>query len=129
MKNAITLICLLAILVSSTGCSVGMALSGSKEPNLSRLKVGSTRFTVESELGDPDKSEENDKSSQCLYIYKTNNDPSAGRAVAHGIMDVLTCCLWELVGTPIEMASIETHKVEVKYDNNDIVTHIERTSK
>jgi hypothetical protein len=30
------------------------------------------------------------------------NEPSAGRAIGHGVMDVLTLGLWEIVGTRLK---------------------------
>jgi hypothetical protein len=37
-----------------------------------------------------------------IYEYELGNEPSAGRAVAHGVLDLLTRGLWEVVGTPVE---------------------------
>ena len=37
-----------------------------------------------------------------LYEYEIGNKPSAGRAIGHGVMDILTLGLWEIIGTPIE---------------------------
>jgi hypothetical protein len=36
-------------------------------------------------------------------------------------MDVLTLCLWEIVGTPIEAVQGEKYTATVEYDENDKV--------
>jgi hypothetical protein len=86
-----------------SGCSVYMAASGDKEPNLGAFGVGSTRGQVEQQLGAAKASttlENGDR--QDLYEYTLENEKSPGRAIGHGVMDVLTLGIWEVVGTPIE---------------------------
>lgn len=56
--------------------------------------------------------------------YQVGNEPSAGRAVAHGVMDVLTLGIWEIAGTPIEAIQGETYQATVAYDHQDRVTEI-----
>ncbi len=102
-----------------TGCSVFMAATGSKTPNLSVLQVGAHRGTVELELGPPTKISINDSTgaTTAVYEYWTGDDPDTGRAILHGALDVLTLGLWEVIGTPAEMiASGEQHSVTVSYD-------------
>ena len=49
----------------------------------------------------------------------------AVRAVFHGVADVLTLGLWEVVGTPVEAVADGTAvKVEVCYDEDDKVDFI-----
>ena len=106
-----------------SGCSVGMALSGKENPNLGAVKVGSTRGEVELHLGPPIKSTTTDDGLRHdVYQFEIGNEPSAGRAVGHGVMDVLTFGLWEVVGTPIEGFQGEKHELTVVYDKDDRVT-------
>ena len=58
------------------------------------------------------------------YEYEIGNEPSAGRAIGHGVMDVLTLGLWEVAGTPIEGMQGEKKRLAVTYDDKDIVTHV-----
>jgi hypothetical protein len=51
-----------------------------------------------------------------VYEYQTGNEPSTGRAVAHGTMDVITFGLWEIIGTPIEGFSGDTYRLAVTYN-------------
>jgi len=84
------------------GCSVGMAMSGKKDPNLGAFRIGSTRGEVELQLGSPISTTTTAEGRRVdLYEYEIGNEPSAGRAIAHGVMDVLTLGIWEIIGTPI----------------------------
>jgi len=105
-----------------SGCAVYMAATGEEEPDLGALKVGSARSEVELQLGAPVKSAlMADGGRQDIYEYQIGNQPSTGRAIAHGTMDLLTLGLWEVVGTPIEGLSGDKHKLTVTYDSNDLV--------
>jgi hypothetical protein len=59
-----------------------------------------------------------------IYEYEIGNEPSAGRAVAHGFADVLTLGLWEIAGTPIEAVQGETYEATVMHDEPDRVAAI-----
>jgi len=59
-----------------------------------------------------------------VYQYELGNKPSAGRAVGHAVMDVLTLGLWEIAGTPIEAVQGEKKELVVHYDPDDRVTAI-----
>lgn len=109
-----------------TGCSVGMALSGDENPELSVIKVGATRGEVELQLGEPIETQTVEGGGRIdTYEYEIGNEPSAGRAVAHGVADVLTLGIWELVGTPIEAVQGTTYHAKITYDEDDKVTHID----
>ena len=105
--------------VALTGCSVGMALSGDKQPQLAACRVGADRSDIEMQLGKPvTVSNLTDGDQSCTYEYQVGNEPSAGRAVAHGAMDVLTLGLWEIVGTPVEAVQGQKYKMTVVYDTD-----------
>ena len=59
-----------------------------------------------------------------IYEYEIGYEPSGGRAVAHGVMDVLTLGLWEIAGTPIEAVQGEKYEATLTYDEQDRVTDI-----
>lgn len=122
MKN----VCLVFVLLLN-GCSVYMAASGHKEPDLGAFSIGSTRAQVEAQLGNAKGSETIEGGARRdLYEYTLGNEPSAGRAVAHGAADVLTLGLWEVIGTPVEAGSQGDKKqIRVVYDENDRVKSIE----
>ena len=111
------------------GCSVGMALSGKKEPNIGAIKVGSTRGEVEMHLGHPTTSTTLEDGTRVdIYEYELGNEPSAGRAIGHGVMDVLTLGLWEVVGTPIEGVQGEKRQLNITYDSSDHIKSITGTA-
>ena len=107
------------------GCSVFMAASGDKEPDLGAFEVGSTRGQVEQQLGSPVSSTTlSNGDREDTYEYVLGNEPSPGRAFAHGAADVLTLGLWEVVGTPIEATTGDTRQVRIVYDSNNLVKAI-----
>ena len=114
------------ILLAVQGCSVYMAAAGSREPNLAAFGVGSHRGQVEQQLGRPKTSSTSPEGVRSdTYAYTLGNEPSAGRAVAHGVADVLTLGIWEIFGTPIEAASQGDEKtITVDYDTSDRVQAI-----
>ncbi len=127
MKNFKLLLALLLSAPLLKGCSVGMALSGEKDPDLSVVREGTSRAEVEFQLGQP--VEVNTKTpgkTSAKYQYTLGNDPSAGRAIAHGAMDVLTFGVWEIVGTPVEAINGKNYEVWITYNDLDKIEHIGR---
>ena len=111
-------------LVAGTGCSVGMALSGKPDPNVSVLNIGMPRQIVLLNLGQPTKTAASKAGRTDVFDLERGNEPSAGRAVLHGVMDVLTLGAWEIIGTPIEGFQGEKFQLTVEYDSDDVVTSI-----
>lgn len=116
------------VLTSSSGCSVFMAASGKREPNLSMIIIGAHRAEVELQLGSPRTTLANagGQYRTDTYEYELDNEPSAGRAVAHGVMDLLTLGLWEVVGTPVEAFKGEKRQMVITYGPDDRVAGINR---
>ena len=112
----------LILILTLSGCSVGMALSGKESPNLGAIKIGTTRGEVELHLGSPVTSTFNtDNTRLDIYEYEVGNEPSAGRAIGHGVMDVMTFGVWEVIGTPIEGIQGDERELFITYDQNDLV--------
>ena len=111
------------LLSSVTGCSVMMAAKGDKKIDTSYLKVGSPKALVRLNVGKPlialEKSD--------AYIVCQGDDSSLGRAIGHGIMDVLTLGLWELIGTPAEMLGNDSEcmAISVFYASDDKVERVD----
>ncbi len=114
------------ILGSLCGCSVGMAMSGKPDPNLAAVKEKAKRGEVELNLGGgPIKATSlSNGNLLCVYKYYTGDPPSPGRAVFHLLMDVFTLGLWELIGTPMEGFTGNTHYVSIVYDGEERVVEI-----
>lgn len=117
---------LLSLAFSTSSCSVYMAAAGDEEPNLSNVHRGASRGEVELSLGHPTAvSVAEDGSTIATYQYTIGNKPSVGRAVGHGVLDVLTFGIWEVVGTPIEAFNQgDVKNVTVTYDASGNVSAV-----
>lgn len=108
---------LAALVASTSACSVGMALSGDENPDLAACRVGASQASIEEQVGPPVTVQSTaDGGTACVYEYRIGNEPSPGRAIAHGAMDVLTFGLWEVVGTPVEAVQGQKYQMTVVYD-------------
>lgn len=115
-----------ALLLSA--CSVGMALNGQKDPDLRVIKQNVHRTEVELQLGAPIKVDTaSNGQTIAVYEYEVGREPSTGRAVAHGVMDVLTFGIWEVVGTPVEVLKGDKFILVVTYDQNGRVVSATRS--
>ncbi|MCU0588640.1 MAG: hypothetical protein MUF52_10855 [Syntrophobacteraceae bacterium] len=104
-------------------------MHGKETPNLGAIRGGPSRGEVELHLGHAVGTITTvDGKRIDIYQYELGNDPSAGRAIGHGVMDVLTLGLWEVVGTPIEGFQGETKKIAITYDASDRETAINQAA-
>lgn len=124
-------ICLLLSSFVLSGCSAVMAGKRSTykgDPKI--LTIGQTRMVVESTLGVPDMSSPLDGGKQRV-IYRMDPDAhtrgARNAAVAgHIVADVLTLGLWEIAGTPAELAAQdEIHNYIVTYDASGVIESVE----
>ena len=107
----------LLLLIPMGACSVGMAMSGKPSPNLGAVQKGVSRGEVEMHLGSAAQTTTHpDGTITSVYNYEVGNDPSAGRAIGHAALDVLTLGAWEIVGTPVEGVQGEKYQAFVTYD-------------
>ncbi len=112
------------LILAIPGCSVYMAANQPEKRNLSVLTQGTPRNQVIATLGTPVVSEIREGAKVDTFAFKQGYGKAAktARAVGHGIADVFTLGLWELVGTPTELiASGRDVKIQVTYDENDRV--------
>ncbi len=108
-----------------SACSVGMAMSGKPSPNLGAVHQGISRGEVETQLGPAAQNTTNpDGTTTSTYHYEVGNDPSAGRAMGHAAMDVLTLGIWEVVGTPVEGSQGDKYRAFVTYSPDGTVTKV-----
>ena len=84
------------------------------------------RGEVEIQLGSPAKSTTlPDGRRVDIYDYEVGNEPSAGRAIGHAVMDVLTFGIWEVIGTPIEGFTGEKRRIQITYGPDNRVIAIQ----
>jgi outer membrane protein assembly factor BamE (lipoprotein component of BamABCDE complex) len=112
------------LLMDLAGCSVYMAAKQPSEKNLEVMSVGTPRNVVLAELGTPAATETRDgkKVDVFSFVQGYSKGSKTGRAVFHGVADVFTLGLWEVVGTPTE-AIFDGTKVmyEITYDEGNRV--------
>jgi len=114
-------VCLVAIL---SGCSAVMAASGQRESNLSAIQMGDTRNMVSVKIGQqPIRVQAKGKDLIEVYEVEKGNEPSMGRALAHGTLDLFTCGLWEIVGTPLEAVAGEKSYFIAEYKNGKLIDY------
>lgn len=114
-----------------SSCSVGMALSGEREKDVSILTPGTPQAVVRAAIGPPedvliDTGDHGEKLAVDTFKICRGNEPSIGRAIGHGIMDVLTLGIWEAIGTPIEAIGTEEEcrLITVYYDEDQKVKEV-----
>ena len=116
----------IALAPGLAACSVGMAAHGDEPKNLSLLRPGVPRADIEREFGKPvSSSPSGEGRSIDTYKIELGDEPSAGRAVGHAALDVLTFGLWEVVGTPYELVQGRSFKAVVTYNAEETVEKIE----
>ena len=129
MKDSAALLIKLSIcMMLLSSCAVGMAASGKKNLDTSILFPGAPRSAVILKLGAPETSTVDEEGNYVeSYLIIEGNEPSSERAIVHGVMDVVTLGLWEVVGTPIELAagSESSSRVVIHYDSNQKIRDIQ----
>jgi hypothetical protein len=121
--------CLLAALViSGSGCAAIKATQQPGKKNLSVLSPGTPRSHVIAELGAPTWSEHKNGGTVDVFAFKQgySKGVKAGRALVHGVADVATFGLWEVVGIPAESIADGTDvKVAITYDEQSAVRSVD----
>lgn len=110
------------------GCAVYMASNQATAKNLDLLKEGTPRTVLIAEYGVPLETKPVAGQGKC-EVFKFTQGYSSGakatRAVMHGIADVFTLGLWEIVGTPTEAVFSGDFMVyEVCYDSSERVKSV-----
>ena len=114
----------IAVLISTSGCSVFMAANQPAKKNLKKLDVGTPRGLLLAEFGTPINTETRNGTRTDTFVFVQGYDKAnkATRAFVHGTADLFTLGLWEIAATPGE-AVFDGDKmvVEVAYDREDKV--------
>jgi hypothetical protein len=124
LSHGLCIVTLIGCLPLTSGCAVFMAVKGKDDPNLGVLGAGQDRAIAIATLGPPHKTHFNDGNRVDVFKLKRGDKPSAGRAVAHGALDLMTLGVWEVLGTPIEAMQGETFYVSVSYDEQGKVVRV-----
>jgi len=112
----LTVVCGLYAAFLLSGCSIGMALSGNKQPNFDFISVGAPRNQVEAELGHPAATNESTEGKQeATYKYEMGNSPNTGRAWVNFYVDLATFALAEPILTVIELLQGHDEETRIVY--------------
>ncbi len=115
------------VLFLSSGCSVFMAANQPDKKNVDLFTVGTQRSLLIAEYGAPTESEIRDGKDYDTFrfVQGYSTGTKVGRAVFHGVADVLTIGLWEVVGTPAEaIFDGQQMAYEVSYDEENRVDQV-----
>ena len=111
----------------SNGCSVYLAAHQPDKKDITLLKPGTPRSVLVSEFGQPASSETRDGKRVDIFTFVQGYSEGAktSRAVWHGVADVFTLGLWEVIGYPVEKTySGEKMTYEVTYDADNNVEKV-----
>jgi len=115
-------------MMSLAGCSVYMAANQPPAKNVDLFKVGTPRSALLAEFGYPTATEtkpDGKKYDVYRFTQGYSGGAKAGRAMLHGVADVLTLGLWEVIGTPVEAANDgDLTAYEVSYGKDDRVDQV-----
>lgn len=125
MKHLIKPIAASLIMLSLSACSVYMAATQEDAKDMTALNKGAPRALILGKLGQPITTETNKAGNRVDYFSFTDGykgGTKAARAVTHGVLDIATLGLWEIIGTPIEgVADGDQINAEVTYGENNTV--------
>lgn len=123
-----TVVAALALGVSLSGCAVNMAATGRDGPDLNVVRQEATRLDVERQLGSAVRTQQmGDGEYIAVYDVEPRTKSNMARAAGHGVLDLFTFGLWEVVGGPLEAANARRVLVTARYNKSDKL--IELTSK
>ena len=125
--NYVAAIFALFLCFSNTGCATVMAAHQPGQKNLGVLAVGTPRDSVIAELGAPvtTETENGNKVDIFKFVQGYSQANKTVRTIGHGVADVFTLGLWEVVGTPTEATFHgQDLAVKVTYDQNNDVSQV-----
>ena len=127
-----TVLALLIVSTTASGCSVFMAANRSSyRGDVKVIKEGASRSEIITELGEPDSSYKPEAGG---FDDRYQLDPEAhktwlkvGTVIVHLGADLVTAFLWELVGTPYELAVRDRIVIyHLTYNTDGKLTTIEK---
>ena len=115
-----------------TGCSVFMAAKQPEKKDTKMLAVGVPRAVILAEFGAPVSTVKNGDETVDIFSFKQGYGKAAkfGRMMFHGVADVATLGLWEIIGTPVE-SGFDGNNIayQITYDQNDNVNTVVQLKK
>lgn len=128
MRAVIACVLLAVYCISLSGCAVVMAARQPDKKNLKILQVGTPRNDVLAEFGAPAGTETDSHGDAVdIFQFKQGFDTvtKATRSFVHGVADVCTLGLWEIVATPAEaIFGGKDMAIKVTYDESEKVKNV-----
>lgn len=124
MKRLISPLVLVGLAMALSACSVVMAAHQPSRKDVKLFAHGVPRSLIVAEVGAPITTETRAGKRVEVFAFTQGYSKAArvGRTIGHGAADVLTLGLWEVAGTPTEVAFNGKRVVyEVTYDPSDRV--------
>ena len=124
MKKIISLSLVIVSLCTLSSCSVVMAAK-KEGTNISKIQQCKNRNQFIAH-GGKIVSSERLPNGDLVEVYQFKKERgSTARALMHGVLDISTFGLWEVIGTPIEgFDTLEFFCIKVIYDCNDNVKDV-----
>jgi len=124
--KTLTMVCGLYATFVLSGCSIGMALSGNKQPDFDYIVVGAPRNQVEAEFGHPTVTNELTGGKQeATYKYEMGNSPNTGRAWVYGYAWLtIIGILGEPIYSLIELNMGHDEETRIVYGPDDKILEI-----
>ena len=99
------LVMTLAVALDLSGCGVYMAAHQPEKKNLGLFAIGTSHDQLLAEFGEPSLAETRDGHRYEVYKFQDGyeRDSRTARAVFHGVVDIITMGLWEVIATPTEI--------------------------
>ena len=128
MKKLASNSLVLTSIASLTGCSIFMAANQPGYKNVEIIKQGTYRTQMISEFGAPVKTTKNPDGTVCdIYSFTQgySGGAKAARAITHGLADLFTLGLWEVIGTPSELVFTGNNvSYQACYSKDETITTI-----
>ncbi len=128
MQRLVIPVLFVLLCVSSSGCAVVMATRQPGYKDVNSLRTGDSREEAIAILGNPTTSETNaDGNKVDVFQFKQgySTGAKAARSFGHGVADVLTLGVWEVVGTPTEAVfSGKETAIKVTYDKDNKIKEL-----
>lgn len=127
MKHLVATLALAGFALAGAGCSVAMAAHQPSRKDVALFAHGVPRNLVVAEVGAPVTTETKAGKRVDVYAFTQGYSKAArvSRTIGHGVGDVFTFGLWEVVGTPTEAAFNGKRVVyEVTYDASERIENV-----
>lgn len=128
MPRQLRIATLLLSTMGIAGCSVFMAANQPGYKNVEIIRQGTYRTQMINEFGAPVKTTKNPDGTVC-DIFSFTQGYSGGaktvRAITHGLADLFTLGLWEVIGTPSELVFTGNNvSYQTCYSKDETITTI-----